>query len=113
MSQYKLYTSGPYKQNNGSAITRTSTDVDLGTAKQVRDSENLNRVDNASGGQDPSGVIAGADVTGNTYEGSAETCSSASASYNGFLVITTAASSAYVVGQSLKLSAGSYNPTKE
>ncbi len=113
MSQYTLYTSGPYKQNNGSAITATSTDIDLGTAKQVRDSENLNRVDNASGGQDPSGVIAGADVTGNTYEANAETGTASSSSYNGFLVIEVTASSDYVVGQSLKLAAGSYSPEEE
>jgi hypothetical protein len=113
MSQYTLYTSGPYKQNNGSAITATSTDIDLGVAKQVRDAENLNRVDNASGGQDPSGVVAGTDVAGNTYEVSGEAGTSASSGFNGFLVIEVAASSAYTVGQSLKLTAGSYSPTEE
>jgi hypothetical protein len=110
MAQYTLYTSGPYKQNNGSAITSTSTDVDLGVAKQVRDSENLNRVDNASGGQDPSGVIAGTDVAGNTYEASGETATASSSGSNGFLIIDVADSSDYAVGQSLKLTAGAYTP---
>ncbi len=35
MAGYRLYTGGPYKQRDGSAITSTSTDVDGGAAKNV------------------------------------------------------------------------------
>jgi hypothetical protein len=49
MSNYKLYTSGPYKQNNGSAITATSTDINLGVAKKVQDGVVLSKVDNLTG----------------------------------------------------------------
>lgn len=67
MSQYKLYTGGPYKQNNGSAITSTSTDVDLGVAKNIRNSENLNRVDNLSGGVEMPELVGGRDVAAAEY----------------------------------------------
>lgn len=49
MSNYKLYTSGPYKQNNGSAITSSSTDINLGVAKKVQDGVVLNRVNDLTG----------------------------------------------------------------
>lgn len=43
MAGYTLYTGGPYKQNNGSAITALSTDVDGGSAKNISSGENLTR----------------------------------------------------------------------
>lgn len=64
MAQYTLYTSGPYKQNNGSAITSTSTDINLGTAKKVRDSVVLNRVENLTGQAGFSDVKGGVDGVG-------------------------------------------------
>jgi hypothetical protein len=48
MAQYRLYTGGPYKQNNGSAITSTSTDISVGAAKGIKDSEILNKTENSS-----------------------------------------------------------------
>lgn len=45
---YTLYVNGPYKQNNGSAITANSTDINVGTAKAVRDSVVLNRAENST-----------------------------------------------------------------
>lgn len=43
MSNYTLYTGGPYKQNNGSAITASSTVINNGSAKNVSGSDNLVR----------------------------------------------------------------------
>jgi hypothetical protein len=69
MAQYKLYTGGPYKQNNGSAITATSTDITVGAAKNVKDSEILNRSENSTqehGVPNVNGGVAGvgpADLT--------------------------------------------------
>lgn len=45
MSAYKLYTSGPYKQRDGSAITASSTVIDGGVAKNISDGDNLSRSD--------------------------------------------------------------------
>lgn len=43
MSNYILYTGGPYKQRTGSAITATSTDINGGSAKAMAKSETLGR----------------------------------------------------------------------
>ncbi len=64
MAQYKLYTGGPYTQNNGSAITRTSTDINVGTAKNIRDSVTLNRVDWSVGSKEMPNVKPGVNGVG-------------------------------------------------
>lgn len=68
MSQYKLYSGGPFTQNNGSTITATSTDINLGTAKNIRDSEVLNRSDWKSGVMLTPDVLGGRDVTAADFE---------------------------------------------
>jgi hypothetical protein len=61
MAQYKLYTGGPYKQNNGTAITSTSTDITVGAAKLVKDSDILNRTENSTQEQGVPTVKGGVD----------------------------------------------------
>lgn len=88
MSQYRLYTSGPYKQNNGSAITRSSTDVDLGAAKNVRDSDNLNRVDWLSGGTNFPDLVGGRDVSPAEFTSVYASDGTASESTEGLVQVT-------------------------
>ncbi len=78
MSNYKLYTSGPYKQNNGSAITASSTDVNLGTAKKVRDSAVLNRVENLTGTPGFPNLKGGVNGVGFAHYGTALTVNTVS-----------------------------------
>ena len=88
MSQYKLYTSGPYKQNDGSAITLTSTDINLGAAKQVADSTNLNRSDWTSGEKDSPNVVGGVDGVVSADLVAGVTISSFAEASNGLLQLT-------------------------
>lgn len=64
MAGYTLYTGGPYKQINGSAITASSTVIDKGTAKNVPDSENLTRSDWRAGNAETPTVVGGVDGVG-------------------------------------------------
>src|SRR5690606_25276161 len=84
MSQYKLYTGGPYTQNNGTAITATSTDINGGAAKGISDNSLMSRAEWNNGPEFPQlvggvdGVVA-ADLT------AGETISSFSESSEGLV----------------------------
>lgn len=56
MSAYRLYTGGPYKQRDGSAITASSTDVNGGAAKNISSSETLTRSDFHEGNYETTSV---------------------------------------------------------
>jgi hypothetical protein len=64
MSAYRLYTGGPYKQRDGSAITSSSTDINGGSAQSVGTSENLRRTTARTGNTSTGGLFeASAGVT--------------------------------------------------
>jgi len=98
MSNYTLYTSGPYKQNNGSAITASSTDVNLGTAKKVRDGVVLNRVENLTGQVGFPDVKGGVDGVGPADIQTGIVADSFAAASNGLLQVTFNSAHSLVVG---------------
>lgn len=57
-----LYTNGPYKQSNGTAITATSTNVDGGAIKMAGTSSTLRAVHPAMGDNEGPRVVAGVDL---------------------------------------------------
>ncbi len=98
MSQYKLYTSGPYKQNNGTAITSRSTVVDSGAAKNISTSQNLNGVENVAGEKSLPNVVGGTDGVGAAQVG-ASLGNASPGDSDGFVIITFDDSQTLVAGE--------------
>ena len=95
MSQYILHTTGPYKQNDGTAITASSTVVDNGSAKIVADGDNLSNVENSTQSRRGSVVVGGNDVAMPDVYGTLQVdiATVSSGDYTGFDQLTKASGS--------------------
>lgn len=105
MAQYRLYTGGPYKQNNGSAITSSSTDINVGAAKYTKDGDILNRTENSTQEQGVPGVVGGVDgvASGDWDSMGTVNVDSIAEGVNGMSLIDASTSHGLVVGQLVRI----------
>ncbi len=103
MAQYKLYTGGPYKQNNGSAITSTSTDITVGAAKSVRDSLNLNRTENSTQEASVPNVVVGVDGTASADVETITTIDSFAVTSDGLVQCVFGSAHSLIVGDVIRI----------
>lgn len=101
---YNLYTSGPYKQANGSAITATSTNVNGGVIKAAStDSTTVTESPLGQGDNESTKVVGGIDISAADYTLVVSDAATTS-NDNGLLGITyTGINNSFVAGDTVKI----------